>query len=81
MFPEFQLLLLFVRGRKGGQKTSMKIQIRPILMKFKPSLANWSNWFYTYFLNVSEHLFGCFSCLSVCLYRLCACVGAQKRCE
>ena len=36
MFPEFQLLLLIVRGHKGGQKTPKKIQIRPILMKFKP---------------------------------------------
>ena len=36
IFPEFQLLLLIIRGHKGGQKTSMKIQTRPSLMKFKP---------------------------------------------
>ena len=40
IFPEFQLLLLIARGCKGGQKTPMKIQICPILIKFKPYILH-----------------------------------------
>ena len=45
-FPEFQILLIILRGQKGGEvpvensKSLLIIQVSPILMKFKPYVSD-----------------------------------------